>query len=316
MTTPSGLGGQFGYVTETTTGTLVTVNKFLPVTSAPITTEPEPLDSMGIRAGRLITAAWKQGKKTISGTVEMELWNADVASLFKHMFGAVAVATNGGQWNYTYTPEDLTGLSMTMQVGLPHIDGSVAPRTFGGCKFGGWTIGAEAGSLATLSLDVVAMTSTNGVALAAASYDTALEPFVFTEAFLLLDGSTNDVVNSFELQCDMGLTDRFRNGSQFSKEYLQNGFREFTGTISKDFESEAQYEALMDGDESALVLQFDNGSEQLEITMHVRFQGGDTTLEGPEILEEPVEFKVIAATNDAIGINAVLTNSDGFTGAA
>lgn len=316
MTTPAGIGGQFGYVTETTTGTLVTVNKFLPVTGAPITTEIEPLDSMGIRAGRLITASWKQGKRTVGGTVETELWNADIASLLKHMFGAVSVATNGGQHNYTYTPDDTTGLSMTMQVGVPDITGTVRPRTFGGCKIGGWTLSAEAGSLATLSLDVVAMTSTNGVALAAASYDAALEPFVFTEANLLVAGATNTVVSSFELQCDTGLTERFRNGSPWSKEYLQNGFREFTGTIAKDFESETQYNRYINGEEAALVLNFDNGTDELVITMNVRFNGGDPTLEGPEIIEEPVEFKVVSATNDASGITAVLTNGDGLTGAA
>lgn len=317
MTTPAGIGGQFGYVTETTTGTLVTVDKFLPVTSAPIVTEIEPLDSMGIRAGRLITAAWKQGSRTVSGTVETELWNVDIASLFTHMFGAVQVATNGGQWDYTYTPVDTTGLSMTMQVGVPDITGTVRPRTFGGAKLGGWTLSAEAGSICMLSLDVVAMTSTNGVALATASYDAALEPFVFTEAHLSVAGATNTVVNSFELACEMGLTERFRLGNDgWSLEYLQNGFREFTGSITKDFEDETQYERYLDGDEAALVLNFDNGTDQLAITMNVRFNAGDPTLEGPELVEEPVEFKVVSATNDASGITAVLTNGDGLTGAA
>lgn len=317
MTTPAGIGGQFGYVTEATTGTLVTVDKFLPVTSAPITTEIENLDSMGIRAGRLITAAWKQGQRVVSGTVEMELWNADVASLFKHMFGAVQVATNGSQWDYTYTPDDTTGLSFTAQIGVPDISGTSRARTFGGCKIGAWTLSAEAGSLATLSLDVVGMTSTNGVSLASASYDTGLEPFVFTEASLSIAGSTNEVINSFELQCDMGLTERFRLGnSGWSKEYLQNGFREFTGSFVKDFESNTQSQRYLDGDEAAIVLNFDNGTDSLQITMNVRFDAGDPTLEGPELVEEQVEFKVIHSTNDASGITAVLTNSDGLTGAA
>jgi hypothetical protein len=316
MTTPSGLGGQFGYITETTVGTLVTVNKFLPVNSAPIGTEIEPNDSMGIRAGRLVTAAWKQGKRTVSGTVEMDLWNADVASMFKHMFGAVSVATNGAQHDYTYTPDDHSGLSFSSQVGVPDINGVVRPRTFAGCKVTGWSIGAEAGSLCTLSLDIAAMTSTNGVSLAAASYDSALEPFVFTEAFLLLAGSTTDVVSSFELTCESGMTDRFRIGTPWSREYKQNGFREFSGSITKDFESEAQYNRYMNGDEAALVFLFDNGTDELRITANVRFNAGDPTLEGPEIIEEPVEFKVVSATNDAAGITAVLTNGDGFTGAA
>lgn len=315
MTTPAGLGGQFGYVSETTVGTLVTVDKFLPVTSPEIEQDIARHDSQGIRAGRLITAAWKPGSKTIGGTVETELWNTDIATLFRHMFGAVSVATNGGQWNYTYTPTDLTGKSMTMQVGKPAIDGTRHPFTWGGAKIASWTLTAEVGSLAMLSLDVVAMTETNGVSLAVASYDATLAPFVFTEANLLVAGSTNNVVSSVEITCDNGITERPRLGSDTSREYLQNGFREITGSAKTDFVSLAQYNRFVDGDETALVLNFDNGTERLVITCHVRYDGGAPELTGPELLEETVEFKVVHATSDALGITAVLTNAEGLTGA-
>lgn len=315
MTTPAGLGGQFGYVSETTVGTLVTVDKFLPVTAPEIEQEIERLDSQGLRAGRLITAAWKPGSRTIGGTVETELWNTDIATLFRHMFGAVSVATNGGQWNYTYTPADLTGESMTIQVGKPDITGTVRPFTWGGCKVGSWTLTAEVGSLVMLSLDIVGMTETNGVALAVASYDSTLDPFVFTEASLSIAGSTNNVVSSFEITCDNALTERPRLGSDTSKEYLQNGFREITGTANTDFQSLTQYNRFLNGDETALVLRFDNGTETLLFTLNVRYDGGPPALTGPELLEEEVTFKVVHSTSDALGITAVLTNAEGLTGA-
>jgi hypothetical protein len=315
MATPAGLGGQFGYVSETTVGTLTVVDKFLPVTAPEVEQEIERHDSMGIRAGRLITAAWKPGSKTIGGTLETELWNTDIATLLRHMFGAVQVATNGGQWNYTYTPADQTGKSMTWQVGKPAIDGTVHPFTWGGVKIGSWTLTAEVGSLVMLSLDAVAMTETNGVSLAVASYDATLAPFVFTEASLLVAGSTNNVVSSFEMTCDNGLTERPRLGSDTSREYLQNGFREITGTFTKDFESLTQYNRFVDADETALVLKFDNGTERLVITCNVRYDGGPPSLSGPELLEEEVTFKVVHSTSDALGITAVLTSAEGFTGA-
>jgi hypothetical protein len=315
MTTPAGLGGQFGYISETTVGTLVTVDKFLPVTSPEVEQEIERHDSMGIRAGRLITAAWKPGSRTIGGTIETELWNTDIATLFRHMFGAVSVATNGGQWSYTYTPADLTGKSMTMQVGKPSIAGTSHPFTWGGCKVGSWTLSAEVGSLAMLSLDIVGMTETNGVSLAVASYDATLAPFVFTEASLAIAGSTNNVVSSFEMTCDNALTERPRLGSDTSKEYLQNGFREITGTANTDFASLTQYNRFLNGDETSLVLRFDNGTETLLITSNVRYDGGPPALTGPELLEEEIAFKVVSATSDALGITAVLTNAEGLTGA-
>lgn len=317
MTTPAGLGGQFGYVSEVTPGTLVTVDKFLPVTSAPLKEEIEPIESKGIRAGRLVTAAWKQGLHTISGTVAMELWNADVAALFRHMFGAVTTATNGSLWDYTYTPDDLTGESMTIQTGIPDISGTVQPFTFGGCKVTGWNLAAEAGSSdpVMLSLDIVGMTATNGVVLASASYDAALEPFVFVEGSLAIAGSTNNVIQSVALAADNGITVRPRIGSSTSREYLQNGFREYTGTATADFENLTQYNRFLDGDEAALVLLFDNGAESLRITTNVRFDGETPELAGPELIELPIAFKAVSATNDSSAITAVLTTGDGLAGA-
>lgn len=316
MTTPAGLGGQWGYVSETNPGTLVTVDKFLPVTNSKIKQEPERLDSQGIRAGRLVTAAWKPGRTVVAGTVETELWNTDVAALFKHMFGAVSTATNGGQWNYTYTPADLTGKAVTIQAGKPDITGTVRPFTYGGCKVGAWTISAEVGEIAMLSLDIVGMTETNGVALAPASYDATLKPFVFTEASLAIAGTTNNTVQSVELNGNNGLTDRFRLGAATSREYLQNGFREYTGTATIDFESLTQYNRFINGDEAALVLRFANGTETLQITCNVRFDEDDPELAGPELLEESIAFKAVSATNDASAITAVLTNAEGLTGAS
>ncbi|MGH3942624.1 MAG: phage tail tube protein [Pseudonocardiaceae bacterium] len=315
MTTPAGLGGQFGYASETTPGTLVTVDTFLPINSESLKTEIEQLESQGIRAGRLVTAAWKQGQRTISGTVEMELWNTDIAPLFRHMFGAVATATNGAQWDYTFTPADLRGEALTIQVGKPDISGTVRPFTYGGAKVSEWTLGAEAGAIAMLSLEIVAMTETNGVALATASYDSGLAPFVFTEGNLSIAGSTNNTVQSFEVAGNNGITERFRLGAATSREYLQNGFREYTGSATTDFENLTQYNRFLDGDEAALVLTFDNGTETLVITLNVRFDGETPELAGPELLEQTVAFKAVHATSDADAITAVLTNGEGLTGA-
>lgn len=316
MASPHGLAGQFGYVTETTTGTAVTVDTFLPINSESVKQEIERLDSQGIRAGRLVTSTWKPGSQTIAGSIELELWNTDIATVFNHMFGAVATATNGGQWNYTFTPGDLTGKSFTAQVGRPDISGTVRPFTWAGCKIDTWTLSAEVGELAMLSLDVVAMTETNGTALASASYDASLDPFVFTEGSVVVAGTTNNAVRSFELEGANGLTDRFRLGSATSKEYLENAFREYTGTLTTDFESLTAYDRFLDGTESALKLVFNNGTENLEVTLNVRYDGESPELAGEELLEQPLPFKAVSATNDSSAITAVLTNGEGLTGAA
>lgn len=309
MATPSGLGGQWGYVSEVTVGTAVTVTKFLPIRSEEIGQEIERLDSEGIRAGRLVTAAWKAGQKTISGTVESDLWNTDVAVLFKHMFGTVAT-TGVGPFTHTYTPGDLTGKSMTIQAGRPDTTGTVQPFTWAGCKVGSWTLSATVGEICTMSLDVVGMTETTATALATASYAAALAPFCFTTASVKIAAVTVATVKDIELTGDNGLTDRVRLGSATSKEYLQNGFREYSGSMNTDFESLTAYNRFVSGTEAALELKFDNGTQTLTITCNVRFDGESPGLSGPELLEQPLPFKCVSGTSDATAITAVLVNSE------
>lgn len=307
--TASALGGQFGYVSETTPGTAVTVDKFLPVTNVGIMNDVDRIEDEGIRAGRLVISHWKAGSETVSGTVETSLWNADVATLFKHMFGSVATA-GAGPFTHTYTPSDLNGLAMTMQAGKPDIDGTVRPFTWAGCKIGGWTLSASAGEKAALSLDVVGMSEVTSTALATASYDSGLEMFVFTEGSLTVAGSPVSTVKSIELVADNALTDRPRLGSSQSLEYKQNGFKAYTGTVTTDFESLTQYNRYINADEVAMVLTFDNGTDTLTVTMNVRFDGGSPELSGAELLEEPIEFKCVSATSDAAAITAELVNGE------
>lgn len=310
MATPAGIGGQFGYATETTPGTGVTVTSFLPIRTAQIKQEIERLDSEGIRAGRLVTAAWKAGSRTISGSIETDLWNVDVAPLFRHMFGASST-TGTDPYFHTFTPSDLNGKSFTAQVGTPDIGGTVRAFTYAGCKINQWTLNAEVGSICTMSLDIVGMTETTGVGLAAASYDSGLVPFCFTTASLTIAGTPVATVKSVELQGDNALTDRFRLGSATSKEYKENGFREYTGTVVTDFEDLTAYNRFVDGDEAALVLDFDNGTDSLTITCNARFDGETPEL-STELVELSLPFKCVSATNDQSAITAVLINHDQF----
>lgn len=315
MASPHGVAGQFGYKTETTNGTAETVDTFLPINSESVQHEIQRLESAGIRAGRLTVHTWKAGQKTISGDIETELWNTDVATLFNHMFGSVSTATNGSLWDYTFTPGDLTGQTFTAQVGRPDIGGTVRPFTWAGCKVGSWSLSCTAGEIAMLNLSIVAQTETNGDALASASYDSGLDPFVFTEGNLSIAGSTNNTVKSVDLEGDNGLTERFRLGSATSKEYLENALREYTGTATVDFEGLTQYDRFLDGDEAALVLEFANGTETLKATLNVRFDGEAPELSGVELLEQNVPFKGVSTTSDSNTITVVLTNGEGLTGA-
>lgn len=308
MAASHGAAGQFGLKTETTVGTAITVDDFLPILSAAVKSEQSRLDSQGIRAGRLTKHAWKKGQTLNAGTVEMELWNVDVAPLFKHLFGAVSTA-GSGPYTHTYTPGVLTGDSFTCQVGIPDISGTVNAFTYAGSKVNQWTIRAEIDQIATLSLDLVAMTQVTNTALASASYSSSLAPFVFTEASVTVGGSAVNTVKSVELMGNNGLTERVRLGAATSREYLENAVREYSGTLVMDFESLTEYNRYIAASEFAVVLAFNNGTQTLTFTMNCRYNGENPEL-GPELVEQSLPFECVHATADASAITAVLVNTD------
>ena len=119
MAAPHGVAGQFGFKSESTPGTAVTVDTFPPgFLNESVTAAPARIESQAIRAGRLLgSGAWKAGAVEPSGAVNLELWDDDLAALLKHCFGAVSTS-GSGPYTHTYTPGDLTGDSFTAQFGL------------------------------------------------------------------------------------------------------------------------------------------------------------------------------------------------------
>lgn len=306
----SGIQGQLGYKSETTNGTAVTVDAFLPVNSVGVNKQITRLPSAGIRAGRRAQHTWAAGAQTIGGTVAMELWNVDVAAIFKHMFGAVST-TGSGPYTHTFTPGDLNNDSMTVQAGKPGTGGTVHPFTWAGCKVASWEISSDVDAIAMLSLELSAQTETTATALATASYDSALAPFTFIHGSLTVAGSAVATVRSVSLSGNNNLaTDRHRFGSATVLEQLENGGREYGGQFEADFEDLTHYNRYVDGDEFALVLAFDNGTDSLTITMNVRYDGSSPELAGPELLSITLPFTCVSATSDAAAITAVLVNTD------
>lgn len=305
---PGGADGQIGWKTEVTPGTAVTVDTFLPIRSEDIKQNINYLDTQTISARKVLRLT-KQGAKSIEGGFTTELPNTDIATLLKHMFGTVTT-TGVGPYTHTFTPADLTGDSLTVQVGRPASDGTVHPFTYAGCKISDWTISAATGEIATLECSLLGMSETTGTALAAASYDAAWEPFVFTEASLTIAGTSAGTVRDLSLSGSNAVELRHRLGSANSKQPLEIGLRTYDGTVTTDFDDLTHYNMFVNGTEAALVSTFSNGTESLEITQNIQFTGETPEIPGFELLAQNLPFRVISSTSDADGITAVLTNSE------
>jgi hypothetical protein len=158
MTLKSGLAGQIGFGEESTWGVGVTPTVFLPLVSEKLTAEVDFIESDAVYAGRRLLLADQVGLGTwkVGGDIGLELTNKSVGLLFKHMFGGVST-TGSGPYVHTFTPGDLAGLGLTVQVGRPGSStGTVDPYTYVGSKISEWELGCKAGENATLGLTILA----------------------------------------------------------------------------------------------------------------------------------------------------------------
>lgn len=305
---PGGAEAQIGWVSESTVGTAVTVTKFLPFRSENIKQNINYLDTQTL-SSRLTLRKTKKGTSTVEGGFTTELPNTTLATLLKHAMGSVAT-TGTGPYTHTFTPGTTTALGLTVQVGRPDASGTVQPFTYAGCKVAEWTINATQGEIATLIVALIGMTETTATALATASYDSSWSPFVFTEASLTVAAGAENSVRELSLTGKNQINPRFRLGSGTSKNPLGIGVREYTGTVTTDFDGLTDYNRFVNGTEAALVATFNNGTQTLTITSNVQFVGETPEVSGNDLLAQALPFRCLSSTSDAAAITIALVNSE------
>lgn len=308
----SGLAGQLMIAEESVWGTGVTPTLGVPLVNETLTQQIDRLESKGMQAGQRVIKSqqWSPGNQYVKGMIGIEVDDRTSSLIWKHMFGAVATS-GAGPYTHTYTPGDLTGKGLTIQIGRPNTtDGTVHPFTFVGCKFGKWTLGLKANEIATLGLDVIAKSETTATALAAASYAASITPLTFVGASLTLSGVAYKF-NALTLSGDNKLDDkRIFAGQTNVDEPLEIDWRVYTGTIDSEFNDLTAYNRFVNGTEGAMVLHMVKGASSIDVTMNVRYDGQSPNVAGPQIIRQPLPFKAIASTTDASAITSVNVNAD------
>lgn len=308
----SGLAGQLGFAEESTYGTFVAPTRFLELNNSNVKFERERIDSGGIRAGRRVLHRWAPGIQRVAGDVEFELAPQGFALLWKHILGGISTA-GANPYTHTVTPGDLAGKSLSLQIGKPDIGGTVRVFSYLGVKVTGIELSAAVNEYAMMTVSFYGNHLDTAQTLGTATYPTGLTPFDFTKGSVSLAGSGFDV-KEFTLNIDNGLeVDRHfirATTPERSKEPLESTRRDITGSMTADFSDLTALNRFINGTEAALVLTFNAGaSAQTTITMNVRFDGEDPDL-GPELLEQPLQFKAVSATSDAAAITVAVVNAD------
>jgi hypothetical protein len=151
-----------------------------------------------------------------------------------------------------------------------------------------------------------------GMALASASYASSILPMNFTfNGGGVTIGGTSVKVMEMSLKASNGLDDgREFIGQNWLDEGLEGDRREYTGTLSTEYFTPAQYRRFLSGSPFALVMTFGKGTSTAVITMNAQYRGSTPNLDGTSVVKQDLPFKVLAGSTDASGITAVLTNSD------
>lgn len=303
-----GFDPQFGLAEETTPGVAVTPTRFFEAGSFTIADDIDNIEFMGLRPGRksLGQSNTVPGKLAIAGDLELPIMNKGCALLTKHMLGAIATTTPTGATiarDHTATQGTLDGDSLTMQEGVPLVGGATQAFTFAGCKFSEWELSQDTESQLMLKASVIGQSGTTATALATATYPTApVVPYPFTQAVCTVGGSAFSVKN-YSLKASMALSDdRYFLGSASRKETLDAGIREYTGELMAEFENLTAYNRFKTKDMSAAVVVtftsplFIEGAIPyvFEITLpNVRWDGETPKVTGQELVQQPLQFKVV-----------------------
>ncbi len=303
MSTGSGISAQLMMGEESTFGTAVTPNRTFEFNTEDIELNVDRLESAGLRSGKRVQRSdrWAPGKINVAGPLTTELTNKNMGLLFKHIFGGVATSgPNGdGAYTHTFTPADLTGKGLTVQVGRPDVGGTVQPFTYNGMKIKSGELGCKVNEIGLLKLDFDGLNETTATALAVAAYPASLSLMTFVQGTLTIAGSSVNVREA-SVKFDNGLKlDRFFMGSQVGSEPLEAALRAYTGSLDADFNGLTAYNRFVNGTEAALVLTFTGAliagasNFKIQVTMNVRFDGKTPTVGGPDLVKQGLPFKCL-----------------------
>ena len=310
MAIGSGILATMGYAKEPTVNTREVVDHFVEMVSESVMLDQKKIPSKGLR-GRRVQTGVSNGNSSITGTVAMELVPEGVGELFELAMGGVVTA-GAGPYTHTFTPDDLS--SATFQFGRPSADGTINCMEYTGVYVNGWTLSCDAtgdGAMIELSMDLVGYAEDQGQTLVTPVYPTITARWTSVDASIQVAGSAY-CVNSFTLSGNNNLdVDHKACLAGAGKPTIrESGLREYTGSMTADFEDLTQYNRYVGSDESALVITIDDGTSSLVVTANVYYTGGTPTVSGPEVMKQESPFECVSATSDAAAITMVLTNGD------
>ena len=240
---------------ESTYGTAVAPTRAFEAKTDTWQREVEFIESVGFRKDQQTIRSDRHDTISVgaSGSIDCDVLTKGMGLLLQHSLGGSSGPTQqGGTAAYTSTFETSDsgpGTSYTVQVAKADSNGGLQAFTYEGSIVTGFNVSQDLGSALSLTVDFDSEAEQNSTALAAASYPSGTDVFVYTDATIEIDDSAISTFTSFSLDGDLGMkTDRrFLKGSAVKGQPLRNALPSYTGSLSGEFQVMAQYEAFVAG---------------------------------------------------------------------
>jgi hypothetical protein len=315
-------------ISATTPGTgygdPVTVDHFSEFLDESLKMDVPRITGQGLRAGNTTQRSDRtfSNKKGGGGPVNFEVADRGFGLHWKYALGSSVITTPAGgtlarDHTYTIDPNGQLGKSLTVQKGVPDVNGTVRPFTFKGSKVMAWQLSQAVDEWLKLQLTYDCLDADTVIGLAAAAYPTGQAIFHYDQCQAQVAGANVDL-KGLSVGGNRNLkTDRyFVRPSTLKKEPLPNGFYEVAGSFDAEFTDMAAYNRFLSGALVPIVLTWTGAiieaalAFSLIVTMpNCRFDGDTPDVGGPDLVDYSLPF---VALNDGVSqpITIVARNTD------
>lgn len=319
MAIASGLGSSLGVGVESTTGTAVSLTRWLEYNSESLHLEKNIVQGAGLRGGGLYARSSRRAytTRTAGGDVELDCATRGLGPILQQIMGGTSTSAlvSGSAYQQVHQPGSLVNRSLTVQKLVPNSAGTLVPFTYRGSKITDFEFACEVGGILTLSVTFDSWDETTATAAGTPSY-TASDVFHFAQGTLTLGGTASTASNVVSITGGTTVasvkgitvggsnplaTERFFLGSAGIKaEQVENDWREIGGSMDAEFVSAAAlYDAYAADTALAMKLSFVgttaiSGSNYptLEIIVPaIRLEGSASPqIGGPDVVDMSVDF--------------------------
>lgn len=326
MAIRSGLAGQVVIAPETTYGTYVAPTTAVEATSTLRDTSTYTT-SGGVAAGRMQRLGSRRVKTALGaeGNLALEVTNKGMGKLLRALMGNSTIVQQGATpaWLQTHTLGDPFGQSLTVQVGVPDLQGVVQPHTYLGCKVTSAEFKCSIGEQLTSTFTLDARELSQAQSLVAASYAVSLSPFHWLQSSLKIgtfgaEAAANGVRGASVTIGRPSRVDRNYAGNAGRKsEPVINDWQPITGSVDVDYMTKAEFaDRFHNGTGFSMVWEFIgpviSGAffETFRITLPGCFLTGDTPqLAGPDIVTGSFPFEWLNDGTNAPKIEYISTDT-------